>query len=1130
MNKSIEWDHASVPSQARRLAEEAARRAGVSLEKWIDEAIARRAAGDISGENSDELRSPTCERVGRAWLDEAEDYLGTAVTRIERRVRRSEDRMARAIETMAGVFERSRESLGGAALSRVNRLPDAPHEQQPATSHRHLDERMEEIARLIEAARGMAHARSASLDGNLERRRLDLQTAVPNIALRRQELEAGEAYRVFSGPEPAQETVDAHSTGTEQSFAEHDGGAAGADVGEPHDSVSEAISSPPPEAPEEAACAPAALPDPAGREGDQRHCLGLTAIREGIAAMTLSLAELAPRNAVIALEGAVRDLTERIALLRQDGQQESLLAPLVAMAAELRASLKAHDPHAAVAGLEREISALAGKVDGLAVTAISPEAFARIERQTEEVRNLLAAAATRSMPIERLERQIGELADRIEQLGSSQALQVESEQMTALLAALRGEIERSTPLSALTSIESRLEHIAARVDQEIGQPAQKSLDSLALEGLARQIDGVRQSLEARVQPQIDTFALEASLKELSAKLESPSSEPLAALMRDINAKLDAAAHKDADAKPDAVEPMLAEIIDKLGRLPQPDAGPDLRSIESLLQSLDAKLDSGAGPALGRDIVGEIAQEVARRLEKEFVLGASAQGLAEQFAYVHERLEALSDLGGMQGLMQRLSVQLAGLAREPSSANKEETPSLAAPGNQTGAVVRGIEALGAMESSPSGGPRRSFTPAQPADEVDTALSQSVDDDVLLEPGAGAPHRVRDALEPALDTRSRTNSSISAHIAAARRAATSAVSEVAGQNASVPATSGARGLERAKSLYANHKRSVLFVAAFAIAALAAVQLIVAHAPVAPKSQLSEQSAKTAAAGGLFEKSGAPVFAGAPTAPRVDTTPTASIGSASEAPKVDAPNGTAGPQLSPTVAALLPTSLRDAVVAGSPAAEYELAERLYEGRGAPQDHEAAALWFERAASSGLAPAQFRLATLYVKGAGVQRDAAAAKRWYAKAAEAGNVRAAHNLAVLYAEPAGEAPDYVEAAKWFRKAAEWGVRDSQFNLAILTARGLGVDRDFRQSWVWFSLAAAQGDADAARKRDEVAAKMDAGALAAAADTLTKFKAAKPDPAANEVPPPPGGWDGKPGVFPPSPAPASSGGTSTGVP
>ena len=48
------------------------------------------------------------------------------------------------------------------------------------------------------------------------------------------------------------------------------------------------------------------------------------------------------------------------------------------------------------AGLEREIRAIGGKIDSLAATAINPETFERIRRQTEEVRNLLASAALRT--------------------------------------------------------------------------------------------------------------------------------------------------------------------------------------------------------------------------------------------------------------------------------------------------------------------------------------------------------------------------------------------------------------------------------------------------------------------------------------------------------------------------------------------------------------------------------------------------------------------------------------------------------------------------------------------------------------------------------------------------------------
>jgi localization factor PodJL len=83
----------------------------------------------------------------------------------------------------------------------------------------------------------------------------------------------------------------------------------------------------------------------------------------------------------------------------------------------------------------------------------------------------------------------------------------------------------------------------------------------------------------------------------------------------------------------------------------------------------------------------------------------------------------------------------------------------------------------------------------------------------------------------------------------------------------------------------------------------------------------------------------------------------------------------------------------------------------------------------------------------------------------------------------------------------------------------MGIGQDLGQSWVWFSLAAQQGDVDAAKKRDEVAAKMDAKTLDAAGTALANFHAATPNPAANDVATPPGGWDGGKTSAAPAPAP-----------
>ncbi len=196
----------------------------------------------------------------------------------------------------------------------------------------------------------------------------------------------------------------------------------------------------------------------------------------------------------------------------------------------------------------------------------------------------------------------------------------------------------------------------------------------------------------------------------------------------------------------------------------------------------------------------------------------------------------------------------------------------------------------------------------------------------------------------------------------------------------------------------------------------------------------------------------------------------------------------------------ALRTAAVGGDPAAQFEVAVRLTEGRGVTPNLEQAAKWYERAANQGLAPAQYRLASLYEKGRGVEKDVGLAQAWYQKAARQGNVKAMHNLAVLYAEGAAGEPKFDQAAQWFKKAASHGVRDSQYNLGILYARGLSVERDLEESYKWFALAAKQGDRDAGSKRDEIANAMTADMLTRAQLAVDSWKAVTLDDAVNTVP------------------------------
>ena len=437
---------------------------------------------------------------------------------------------------------------------------------------------------------------------------------------------------------------------------------------------------------------------------------------------------------------------------------------------------------------------------------------------------------------------------------------------------------------------------------------------------------------------------------------------------------------------------------------------------------------------------------------------------------------------------------------------------------------GVEALG-----PEVAPQRPAQPRAATTAEDPSSQPANGEDFLIEPGAGAPQRAREARDLAQIIGPKTNPAVSVHIAAARRAAQAALAENNAAINSAGVVQDLAGSERAQFAGArrpNRKGALRQSQAHRIARRRDRDRGDARrangrraSPISATFRIGWTSVNTAK---VDAPKGKP--AGAPARPKsdgeaIDVAPTASIAQPPVKPDAPVLAPESGPAAGELIAAIPPgisPPLRDAIAAGLPNAQYELAMRLFEGRGAPKDQPAAARWFERAASAGLAPAQYRLGSMYEKGIGVTRDPAAAKRWYLKAAEAGNARAAHNLAVMSADPGGGEPNYPEAAKWFRKAAELGVRDSQYNLAILYARGLGVEKDLGQSWVWFSLAAQQGDADAATKRDEIAREMDPASLAAAAEALAKFKASSPiRPQTTSSPP--GGWDAKPGCVPARP-------------
>ena len=386
-----------------------------------------------------------------------------------------------------------------------------------------------------------------------------------------------------------------------------------------------------------------------------------------------------------------------------------------------------------------------------------------------------------------------------------------------------------------------------------------------------------------------------------------------------------------------------------------------------------------------------------------------------------------------------------------------------------------------------------------------------------------------------------------IAAARRAVMATREELAQAEGS---STGADGAESGGSVRDLVRKPIVMAAGAVILAAAAAYAgwtyLKADA-VLPKPRASvTQKAKPAAAKTTVTRKVVPITTPAAEAVAADDRPAAPVREiAVEAPKIDAAPGTDSPNASRAESALAPraddaaplptpvveapaveapagepavieaaapatrvevpaeiteTPLRAAAGGGDRLALHEIGVRYSEGRGVERNMEEAARWFARAAERGFAPSQYSLGSLYEKGLGVPRNVERAKALYGEAAEKGNARAMHNLAVVHAMGGeGQAADLKAATKWFIEAAALGVKDSQFNLGILYGQGMGVPQNLAESYKWFSIAARTGDKDAIEKQDEVAAAMDATALAKAKEAADAWRAETPDRATNDV-------------------------------
>jgi localization factor PodJL len=771
----------------------------------------------------------------------------------------------------------------------------------------------------------------------------------------------------------------------------------------------------------------------------------VAALRQDLAEIGHTLAEAMPRRAIEALEAEVRALSERIYESRHSGVDGSKLAGVEQGLAEVRDALRALTPSESLVGFDEAVRGLAEKVDQIASTSQDPAALEQVQTAIPSLRGIVARVAS-DEALKKLTDEVRELSGRVERIADANA----NSGFEALSTIMEQRIAKLTDV------------VAARSESKPMLPPQ-------LETVISALSDKLEQMHLSRGDQVAMGHLEDRIAQLVEKLDSSDS------------RLDHLA---------AIERGLADLLVRLEELRAAGA---IRPLDSAVS-----------------------------LERDLADIKEAQSLSER--RTQETFEAVQ--GTLGEVVERLATIETDLhsAPEAGSAPADKKPKT---------TFRSL--LGSVTSGSH--PARPIDPSLPPDHP-------------LEPGIG-PLRERAGADQMFGAESdggagTGESEKPSVISAARRA----LRANTGENG---ATTESRR-EKPRGLVAGLRaqgtsqniRSLLVGVSVVVIVLATAHMAInmfwpdrADIPGLNRQNLENGNAPDARGAGSrnapattntipdrrsalpspIPPSGVmiPEEPGRVTGPAFNPStvlgPQADAGVTGSIPlQAPASRSTGGATPRDTTADKVPAAiaspaLRLAAANGDPSAEYEVGIRFAEGRGVAQNFEEAVRWLDRAARAGIVPAQFRLGSLYEKGLGSKKDIEAARKLYVAAAEKGHAKAMHNLAVLYAEGIEGKPDYKTAAQWFSRAANHGVADSQYNLGILYARGIGVEQNLAESYKWFTLAAGQGDQDAAKKRDDVATKLDAQALMAARLAAQTWTATPQPEAAANVKIPTGGWD-----------------------
>lgn len=1024
----------------RAAAENAARRAGLSLEDWIAAVMARHGTEEPSGQTRDNARNEQGVPPTRKSSDDFETIMSVAEAAGRERRPDQASRNAVALESMALWIEQAEERLNEAARTSADR-----------------QDRM-----------------AAALSQTLSSLRGRLETV---------------EHRVAAEPAPIRAVEEALRT-----------------ISPVADSLVELRMD---------------MARLTQRLGESSPC-AIDEVRQDIDRLRTGMENLATHSQIATLDETFR-------LLSRDLERSPSSKDLLTLAGS-------------IAGLNRKIDSLSetvadstyrrigsgielieGKVDRLAATSVDRSVIDFLSSQIVDLRQDLARRAE-PQQIDRLSEAVAALGRQVVDLQAEQvgrgdlaALKVSLEDVCAALGRSVTAQENSDVPQQLQDMSRRIDLLASRPVPEPAnlEPIAEQLAILTermanrrleqdetlsghFDRLSSQIADVVDNTASLRQPLLERFErLEGELRQVGQQADTSAIE---LVLRSLEEKL---AESSASAPAlNSLEQRIAAFADRLSHMPETyrqafeDAAAHLKSLQTETALIAERAATTAVKNAG---TGALAMSELDALKAGFAELKALQTRADK--KTQQTLCAVHD--ALDTLMSRFAT--ASPVAQIGNGGARTTSELSSPDRLEAAVRRlHASALSQIEEIAANVPEVTLPASDRAPGHDAVQSASIMEpevamsDVRASFIAAARRASRTLPPPAADFML-ANDSHPAEATAVQDLANGERRTEAGKEADPSAPSL---FERLRRTLDAHRRPLLFGLAFLVLAAGTTQIL-SSAPYASAPGAAAPETTSAMADPIARPQEPPenMTSAIATAEEAKLFQPSSLLSESPPASFTATRFTLDPGTLGDLPAAVPAILRQAALSGDATAVHEIALRAVEGRGLPRDPALALRLFERAAQAGLAPAQERLAILYDKGIGTARDAKLAVAWYERAARGGNVRAMHNLATLLTAGVSGKPDYAGALQWYTEAAEAGVRDSQFNMGVLLARGVGIRKDPAKAFHWFALAAAQGDAEAAKKRDEIASRLTAAELNAARTLVEGWRPRPTDPLANDVPP-----------------------------